>query len=102
MYILNIGMEKSSKFGETGMLSRAEVISALNKLNAEIVNVKEAQSDTEPTLVVSLRDRIDFCKLADMLHQEAIAVYNVATLEGKLYGRFSNLWGKFNKEFSLL
>lgn len=63
-------------------------------------------SDTEPTVVLRVRNGYSYVPmavrlagLAEDLGQDCIAAYNEQTANGALYGPRAAAWGTFNPEF---
>jgi len=66
------------------------------------VTVRQAQSATEPTLVVTLsaspaRVYADVARISEALGQDCIAVYCPQRQVGALVGPRASAWGTFNK-----
>ena len=101
MIKLNIGLERSAKFGEAGMNSLDMVCSVLNKHCAEWQNLKIAQSETEKTAIVeaSIKSLAAVEMMATELKQDCIAVFD--GVKGALIGKYSADWGEFNKAYFL-
>jgi len=104
-YILNIGLETSKKMGGDGsFLEVKEVLDTLKRHRLKINSFKVGNSRTEPTLIVSCDAPFitHWESISGALLQEAIAVYDVETLQGQLVGKYAELWGEFNPAFFLL
>jgi len=103
--LVNIGLEKSQKFGEAGYLSVDDVLVEVAK-HFENFEYMLAQSNTEPTIILKLdgdfeEAKKNFEEMASKLHQEAIALYDENADKGILVGKYAELWGEFNKEYFL-
>lgn len=116
--ILNVGLETGAKYGKVVAFSEDY---ALESLDASLryfgagslrLAHKVAESNTEPTLVVSLElygedsgEKVEalLTGLSKNLKQEAIAYYVVEEQKGYLVGEYADSWGgEFNPEYFLI
>ena len=99
MIKLNIGLERSAKFGADGMNSLDAVCSVLDKHCAEWRDLRIAQSETEKTVIVKVAiDSLEAVKaMATELKQDCIAAFD--GVKGALIGEYASEWGEFNKEY---
>lgn len=98
MQILNIGLH-----GPDGPIAPAAVAFALRAVGADIDCVVIRQSDTEPTLVAALKNRLlpfTIHALAAQLKQEAIAAWDGT--RGRLIGPKASAWGQFDGRYFLM
>ena len=99
--LLNIGLAASEALGGKP-LTHEEVLAALKEAGADVMGWSEHASDTEPTMVVRLRQPLSpeaGHKLSEALKQEAIA--QLAPHGGELFGPMAEAWSPFNPEFFL-
>lgn len=97
---LNIGLAVSGGAN----LDPQQVIQALHKVGADVVGSVVFDSDTEPTLVVKLKERLSgniVERLARNLNQEAIA-QRFDDGSGELYGPKADEWRPFNADYFLV
>jgi hypothetical protein len=97
--ILNIGLNRN----DGGKLDVDDIYDALIDAGASIEVCAVHHSETEETVVVSLRHPLvarTVLVLARSLHQDCIARYSLATGEGDLIG--PNPWGEFDASQFLL
>jgi hypothetical protein len=95
---LNIGLE-DPKGGPS--LSVDEVLKAVRKAGGEVISSSVYASDTEPTLVVKLKTKLDdnsANKLSTDLGQESIA-QRFDDETGKIHGPQAEKWGEFDPKF---
>lgn len=101
MMILNIGMNTNDGRG----ITLAQINAALSLANARVVKGAVRRSDSEPTYVVELSDALtegSVFALAEILEQDAIAVWDMVSETGKLIGPKAASWGAFDPERFLL
>lgn len=102
--ILNIGLNTNA--GTTIEVNRA--LQAIADSGAFVLSSEVFVSDTEPTLVATVRDseRPGFdnrmAMLSSALRQDCVAVYSTAESTGDLYGPNAAAWGAFNPEFFIM
>jgi hypothetical protein len=103
-YLLNIGVarEGNSNIGVGTVLRELGAIGA-------IIGHTVQHSETEVTVVALVQipgttqhAGNEIFHLANLLGQECIAVYNMATETGALIGPRADKWGAFNPDFFLL
>ena len=101
MIKLNIGLERSAKFGASGINSIETVCDMLDKYCDAWQNLKIAQSETEKTAIVeiSIKSLAAVELMATELKQDCIAAFD--GVKGALIGKYSADWGKFNKAYFL-
>ena len=95
---LNIGLKDPAGGPD---LKVSDVLKAVKDAGGEVVNSSVYESNTEPTLVVKLKTKLDdksADKLSSDLGQESIA-QRFDDETGKLYGPQAEKWGDFNPEF---
>lgn len=99
MIKLNIGLERSAKFGTSGENSLEAVCAMLDKHCAEWRDLKVEQSATEKTVIVNVAiDSLDAVKaMATELKQDCIAAFD--GVKGALIGEYASEWGEFNKDY---
>lgn len=101
MMILNIGMNTNDGRG----ITLAQINAALSLANARVVKGAVRRSDSEPTYVVELSDALtegSVFALAEILEQDAIAVWDMVSETGQLIGPGAASWGAFDPERFLL
>jgi len=101
LMILNIGMDTNDGRG----ITIAQINAALRLANARAVAAAVRRSDSEPTYVVELSDALtegSVFALAEILEQDAIAVWDMVSETGKLIGPKAASWGAFDPERFLL
>lgn len=114
-YLLNIGLERSSVMGDGAGYHINEAVWAvaealeLHAPDATLCGWWQVESDTEPTACIEVTTTANLDRMADILarvsvelQQEAIAVMDKATGNGRLSGPMAHLWGDFNPEFFIL
>jgi len=95
---LNIGLDDPSGGPR---LSVDEVLKAVKKAGGEVISSSVYASDTEPTLVVKLKTKLDdksATKLSTDLGQESIA-QRFDDETGKIHGPQAEKWGEFDPKF---
>lgn len=115
-YILNIGLHTSLNFtDQVEQLTPKMVLEALEDAYLLVGHYETVESDTEPTLVVHVMDRLflgsifentgiseRLDELSDTLMQDCIACYNVQTQTGELVGRHADQWGEFDHNYFII
>lgn len=108
-YILNIGLNTSTNYTEQEeQLSIEQVLEEIKDCFLTIENYKVEQSNTEQTVIVTVRPLIGDCVftevelLAERLMQDCIACYSVADQEGNLIGEYAEAWGLFDSKYFLI
>jgi hypothetical protein len=101
-FVLNIGLMSDLD----GPITNERAIAALVNHDIRIERDVVLNSDTEPTLVavVTMYDLPFLCwqklhGVANELHQDCIAAYNVQSLKGALIGPRAEKWGDFNPAY---
>lgn len=95
--VLNIGLDRP----DGGRNSREDVMKALQSVKADVVDAREVQSDTEPTLSIVLREELTAAeaeRISEALGQDAIAQRR-RDGSGGLYGPRAAQWGSFDPNF---
>lgn len=120
-YLLNIGRQRNDC---DALLTWPEVVAAINETGLHIMDMCERESDTEPTYVVVVADRLNvlpYCRarlggIARALHQDCIAAVLIMSRHpaqfgdfpgiglpyGELFGPARDKWAPFNPEFFLM
>lgn len=115
MIILNIGLVTSHNHYRDGGLPQGDnlakevALSLLEKYGFNVLWNTVAQSSTEKTLVAGVSahgltdgDRFKLNKIASLLQQDCIAVFDTTCGEGHLIGDYADDWGTFNPEYFLV
>ena len=95
---INIGLDNPSGGPR---LKVQDVLNAVRKAGGEVISSSVHTSNTEPTLVVKLKTKLDdqsATKLSKDLGQEAIS-QRFEDETGKIYGPQAEKWGDYNPEF---
>tara|TARA_R110002072_G_scaffold151470_1_gene300773 strand:- start:8032 stop:8382 length:351 start_codon:yes stop_codon:yes gene_type:complete len=98
--VINVGLDYRTHDGTTGRLARREVLDAVKRHRGVIADVQSVQSDSEPTLVITLVRPMahrTLERLSADLRQDAIAQFDGSS--GHLAGPRAEDWGPFNPEF---
>ena len=97
---INIGLKTNDGTPDINLYAIVDYVG--NKLDARPVTAWPVQSDTEPTLVLTAGRELTTTELydmANMFHQDCVAVYDTTTGSGNLVGPFAAKWGEFNPEY---
>lgn len=100
--MVNIGMHQGHPSQGGRVMTSSEVLAAIVKHGANVIKSNIVQSNTEPTLVVSLQSPLDMATLDNLsveLGQDAVAQRN-SDGSGLLAGPYAGLWGgKYNPDY---
>lgn len=116
MHILNIGLVTSlnhfegGKLPQESLLTPDEVLTSLVQHGFGIAWHKQAESDTEQTLIVGVYahgmtdgDRVLLTKVSNTLQQDCVAAFDTLNGKGYLIGDYADDWGgEFNPEYFIL